>query len=191
MSQVFHCVRCFRCDSFQVQQVKKVNKWSCKMCGIKQSLLKEYGRGSGADCRRQVQKLNAMRGAKLEECNNGVQCEQTEEQVRPAQSSRWNKYLDSPEEAEPEDDLNQSMHLHSNNTSHSGIMKGNSDNRPTLPQSMKPLNYNQSLSFDCQAHGQSLRPTGASTDGDITSRPRPLLPVSMFESGEDFSSDIF
>uniref|UniRef100_A0A8C5IAX2 MRN complex-interacting protein N-terminal domain-containing protein n=1 Tax=Gouania willdenowi TaxID=441366 RepID=A0A8C5IAX2_GOUWI len=54
-------------------QVKKVNKWSCKMCGIKQSLLKEYGRGSGADCRRQVQKLNAMRGAKLEECNNGVQ----------------------------------------------------------------------------------------------------------------------
>uniref|UniRef100_A0A3Q1EWG0 MRN complex-interacting protein N-terminal domain-containing protein n=1 Tax=Acanthochromis polyacanthus TaxID=80966 RepID=A0A3Q1EWG0_9TELE len=42
-------------------------KWSCKLCGEKQSLLKEYGRGSGADCRRHVQKLNAMRGAMMED----------------------------------------------------------------------------------------------------------------------------
>uniref|UniRef100_A0A3B3YLB1 MRN complex-interacting protein N-terminal domain-containing protein n=1 Tax=Poecilia mexicana TaxID=48701 RepID=A0A3B3YLB1_9TELE len=47
--------------------VKKAKKWSCKLCGEKQSLLKEFGRGSGADCRRHVQKLNAMRGAKMEE----------------------------------------------------------------------------------------------------------------------------
>uniref|UniRef100_A0A3Q3GGY0 MRN complex-interacting protein N-terminal domain-containing protein n=1 Tax=Labrus bergylta TaxID=56723 RepID=A0A3Q3GGY0_9LABR len=44
-----------------------VNKWSCKLCGKKQTLLKEFGRGSGADCRRHVQKLNAMRGAVIEE----------------------------------------------------------------------------------------------------------------------------
>uniref|UniRef100_A0AAQ5YJE5 MRN complex-interacting protein N-terminal domain-containing protein n=1 Tax=Amphiprion ocellaris TaxID=80972 RepID=A0AAQ5YJE5_AMPOC len=43
-----------------VCQVKKVNRWSCKLCGEKQSLLKEYGRGSGADCRRHVQKLNLI-----------------------------------------------------------------------------------------------------------------------------------
>ncbi|MEQ2198716.1 hypothetical protein XENOCAPTIV_017136 [Xenoophorus captivus] len=67
MVQEFHVVRCFRCLSFQVQQVKKVKKWSCKLCGEKQSLLKEFGRGSGADCRRHVQKLNAMRGAMMED----------------------------------------------------------------------------------------------------------------------------
>ncbi|XP_047440603.1 MRN complex-interacting protein isoform X2 [Mugil cephalus] len=67
MAQEFHVVRCFSCQSFQVQQVKKVNRWSCKLCGEKQSLVKEYGRGSGADCRRHVQKLNAMRGAMMEE----------------------------------------------------------------------------------------------------------------------------
>uniref|UniRef100_A0A3P8QE71 MRN complex-interacting protein N-terminal domain-containing protein n=1 Tax=Astatotilapia calliptera TaxID=8154 RepID=A0A3P8QE71_ASTCA len=42
-------------------------KWSCKLCGEKQSLLKEFGRGNAADCRRHVQKLNAMRGAMMEE----------------------------------------------------------------------------------------------------------------------------
>uniref|UniRef100_A0A8C4DR63 MRN complex-interacting protein N-terminal domain-containing protein n=1 Tax=Dicentrarchus labrax TaxID=13489 RepID=A0A8C4DR63_DICLA len=47
--------------------VKKANRWSCKLCGEKQSLLKEFGRGSGADCRRHVQKLNAMRGVVMEE----------------------------------------------------------------------------------------------------------------------------
>uniref|UniRef100_A0A8C2Z0M5 MRN complex-interacting protein N-terminal domain-containing protein n=1 Tax=Cyclopterus lumpus TaxID=8103 RepID=A0A8C2Z0M5_CYCLU len=59
---IYTCARplCFVC------QVKKVNKWSCKLCGEKQSLLKEFGRGSGADCRRQVQKLNALRGAVME-----------------------------------------------------------------------------------------------------------------------------
>uniref|UniRef100_A0A3Q3KEY8 MRN complex-interacting protein N-terminal domain-containing protein n=1 Tax=Monopterus albus TaxID=43700 RepID=A0A3Q3KEY8_MONAL len=41
-------------------QVKKMNRWICKLCGEKQSL--EFGRGPGADCRRHVQKLNAMRG---------------------------------------------------------------------------------------------------------------------------------
>ncbi|KAM9849449.1 MRN complex-interacting protein isoform 3-T3 [Aulostomus maculatus] len=39
MSQVFHVVRCFACQSFQVQQVK-TKQWSCKLCGEKQSLLK-------------------------------------------------------------------------------------------------------------------------------------------------------
>uniref|UniRef100_A0A3Q4AMC8 MRN complex-interacting protein N-terminal domain-containing protein n=1 Tax=Mola mola TaxID=94237 RepID=A0A3Q4AMC8_MOLML len=50
-----------------VCQVKKASRWSCKLCGEKQSLLKEFGQGSAADCRRHVQKLNAMRGAMMEE----------------------------------------------------------------------------------------------------------------------------
>uniref|UniRef100_A0AAY5ER06 MRN complex-interacting protein N-terminal domain-containing protein n=1 Tax=Electrophorus electricus TaxID=8005 RepID=A0AAY5ER06_ELEEL len=46
--------------NFILLKVKKSKKWSCKMCGEKQSLIKEYGRGTGADCRRHVQKLNLL-----------------------------------------------------------------------------------------------------------------------------------
>uniref|UniRef100_A0A3B3TI78 MRN complex-interacting protein N-terminal domain-containing protein n=1 Tax=Poecilia latipinna TaxID=48699 RepID=A0A3B3TI78_9TELE len=52
---------------YQIQILYHISLQSCKLCGEKQSLLKEFGRGSGADCRRHVQKLNAMRGAKMEE----------------------------------------------------------------------------------------------------------------------------
>uniref|UniRef100_A0AAY4BQI9 MRN complex-interacting protein N-terminal domain-containing protein n=1 Tax=Denticeps clupeoides TaxID=299321 RepID=A0AAY4BQI9_9TELE len=40
MVQEFHVLRCFSCETFQVQQVKKSKKWSCKMCGEKQSAVK-------------------------------------------------------------------------------------------------------------------------------------------------------
>uniref|UniRef100_UPI0037E870C5 MRN complex-interacting protein isoform X2 n=1 Tax=Semicossyphus pulcher TaxID=241346 RepID=UPI0037E870C5 len=112
MVQEFHVLRCFSCQSFQVQQVKKANRWICKLCGEKQMLLKEFGRGSGADCRRHVQKLNAMRGAMMEEeeLNTWSQWKQEDEepeeehQVSQTQVSRWSKYLDKPEEAEPEEE---------------------------------------------------------------------------------------
>ncbi|XP_044060970.1 MRN complex-interacting protein isoform X2 [Siniperca chuatsi] len=131
MVQEFHVLQCFSCQSFQVQQVKKVNRWSCKLCGEKQSLLKEFGRGSAADCRRHVQKLNAVRGAMMEEQERNTwslwkqveadgedepeehdqvtqtqvtQTQVTQTQVTKTQVSRWSKYLDTPEEAEPEED---------------------------------------------------------------------------------------
>ncbi|CAL4059902.1 unnamed protein product, partial [Meganyctiphanes norvegica] len=62
MVQEFHVVCCFSCQTFQSQQVKKVNTFVCKLCGAKQSVRKEYGRGSGKDCRIHVQKLNDLRG---------------------------------------------------------------------------------------------------------------------------------
>ncbi|XP_039509688.1 MRN complex-interacting protein isoform X2 [Pimephales promelas] len=62
MVQEFHVLRCFSCQTFQVQQVKKSKRWVCKVCGEKQSLKKEFGRGAAVDCRRHVQKLNALRG---------------------------------------------------------------------------------------------------------------------------------
>ncbi|XP_047210376.1 MRN complex-interacting protein isoform X4 [Girardinichthys multiradiatus] len=107
MVQEFHVVRCFRCLSFQVQQ--------------------EFGRGSGADCRRHVQKLNAMRGAMMEDQEDNT-CEQveaeeeeetehTDDQVRPSQVSRWGKYLDTPQEEESKEEvLVGRNHLHGSNT---------------------------------------------------------------------------
>ena len=40
MPQVFRVVRCYNCGTFQVEQVKKSNKWKCKLCGEEQSLKK-------------------------------------------------------------------------------------------------------------------------------------------------------
>lgn len=60
MPQEFQVVRCYSCQKFQGQQVKKAKKWSCKVCGEKQSYAKIYGQGSGKDCRLHVQKLNAL-----------------------------------------------------------------------------------------------------------------------------------
>uniref|UniRef100_A0A3B1KK18 MRN complex interacting protein n=1 Tax=Astyanax mexicanus TaxID=7994 RepID=A0A3B1KK18_ASTMX len=88
MVQEFQVLRCFSCQTFQVQQVKKSKKWTCKMCGEKQSLIKEYGRGTGADCRRHVQKLNSLRGDLLEVENERAQDEEQ------ATESRWSKYVD-------------------------------------------------------------------------------------------------
>ncbi|XP_061541131.1 MRN complex-interacting protein isoform X2 [Phycodurus eques] len=116
MSQMFHVVKCFRCDCFQVQQVKKVKRWTCKVCGEKQSLLKEFAGGSGADCGRHVRRLNAGRGAASEEAAarslRKRQEEQTgsghrrhQQQVFPTQVSRWSKYVDPPEDEDNQDIL--------------------------------------------------------------------------------------
>ncbi|XP_021345616.1 uncharacterized protein DDB_G0290685-like isoform X2 [Mizuhopecten yessoensis] len=43
MPQEFQVLRCYQCSTFQVHQVKKAKKWSCKMCGEKQSVIKIGG----------------------------------------------------------------------------------------------------------------------------------------------------
>ncbi|XP_023568838.1 MRN complex-interacting protein isoform X2 [Octodon degus] len=55
-------LRCCSCRLFQAHQVKRSLKWTCKACGEKQSFLRDYGEGSGADCRHHVQKLNLLLG---------------------------------------------------------------------------------------------------------------------------------
>ena len=63
MPQQFQILRCFSCEMFQVQIVKKKNgKWQCKVCNIKQSIKYIYGKSfSAKECRVQVQKLNVKR----------------------------------------------------------------------------------------------------------------------------------
>lgn len=63
MPQELNVLRCYACKTFQVQIVKKVPKWQCKMCNEKQSVLKVYARGSGKDCRQYVQDLNMQQGS--------------------------------------------------------------------------------------------------------------------------------
>ncbi|XP_058852799.1 MRN complex-interacting protein isoform X1 [Acipenser ruthenus] len=113
MVQEFHVLRCFSCKTFQVHQVKKCKKWNCKICGEKQSIIKVYGQGSGADCRGHVQKLNMMQGEATQaaEINVCGQEDEFPEEILPqddclsinsqratdagAGISRWTKFLDN------------------------------------------------------------------------------------------------
>lgn len=132
MGQEFNVVRCFSCCVFQSHQVRKDKKFVCKMCGEKQSVRKEYGRGSGKDCRLHVQKLNTMRRsleegreaeleARLEEGYEAVMEGERVSHSLPhmageelteggaggsvggARVSKWTKYLSSDSDSEEED----------------------------------------------------------------------------------------
>lgn len=108
MAQQFQALRCCFCTTFQVQQVKKSKKWSCKLCTEKQSVLKVYGQGSGADCRKHVQRLNMLQGLKMQEmeattwpteegADSSQDCQPQTVSAESGQShaaSRWNVYLD-------------------------------------------------------------------------------------------------
>ncbi|XP_021069401.1 MRN complex-interacting protein [Mus pahari] len=109
-AQQSRVLRCCSCHIFQAHQVKKSLRWTCKACGEKQSFVRAYGEGSGADCRRHVQKLNLLQGQvselslrSVEEAVNASEEEnagpqQAEDGSQQALSkpleSRWLKYLD-------------------------------------------------------------------------------------------------
>ncbi|XP_072256685.1 MRN complex-interacting protein [Pyxicephalus adspersus] len=116
MVQEFHVLRCFSCHTFQVHQVKKSKKWACKLCGEKQSLIKVYGQGSGADCRHHVQKLNLLQGEveqaansnaglnSQNEENDSTQCSGTSQPHAEAPQSCWIKYLEEGGENSDEEE---------------------------------------------------------------------------------------
>eukprot|EP00049_Salpingoeca_infusionum_P014808 m.281524 g.281524 ORF g.281524 m.281524 type:complete len:370 (-) comp15752_c1_seq1:2100-3209(-) len=62
MVQVFLVLQCYKCNTFQGQQKKKTPKWTCRLCGEKQSTRKIFGSGTGKECRLRVQQLNLTRG---------------------------------------------------------------------------------------------------------------------------------
>ncbi|XP_062044553.1 MRN complex-interacting protein isoform X3 [Lepus europaeus] len=103
--QRFRVLRCYSCRLFQVHQLKKSLKWTCRACGEKQSFLRAYGEGSGADCRRHVQKLNLLQGQVSEmslrslggfrsASEEEIGGHQQAENVNPQGESRWLKFLD-------------------------------------------------------------------------------------------------
>ena len=60
---VFLVLRCFQCRHFQVIQRRKDRKWTCKLCGGRQSIIKVFASSERAkDCRLVVQELNMRRG---------------------------------------------------------------------------------------------------------------------------------
>ena len=108
MPQEFQVLKCFSCETFNTDIVKKNNtKWQCKLCGEKQSVKKVYFQSSSAqDCRQAVQTLNENRGSKDEQEEEFTEYDEFTEEASdsvlelneskivkiPGQVSRWHKY---------------------------------------------------------------------------------------------------
>ncbi|XP_064652007.1 MRN complex-interacting protein-like [Lineus longissimus] len=120
MPQIFHVLRCFSCSTFQVHQVKKSNRYNCKMCSVKQSVTKVFAQGSGVECRKVVQQLNMYQGEKEAEiAQSVVSCEAYPEAEKAeaafeqqdslehadhpetSQDSKWRKYDTEESPAQP------------------------------------------------------------------------------------------
>ncbi|KAK9813611.1 hypothetical protein WJX73_010551 [Symbiochloris irregularis] len=64
----YQAVRCYSCETFQVQQIKKVDKFNCSLCGEKQSVKLVYATNPKAsEVRAVVRQLNSERGKVAEE----------------------------------------------------------------------------------------------------------------------------
>jgi len=108
-------VRCYACQSFQAQQLRKTNDFVCKMCGSKQSVRKIYARSfKAADIRPIVQEYNMKRG-EIEEEEAKVKVKQVEQRANmrvehndtpaPITSNEWTQFLDEVSTALTSTDL--------------------------------------------------------------------------------------
>jgi hypothetical protein len=71
--QEFMAVKCCQCSAFQVQQVKQSNKFTCSLCGQKQSVQRMYARSNMArDIREVVQAYNSARSDADAEADQAV-----------------------------------------------------------------------------------------------------------------------
>jgi hypothetical protein len=61
MPQVFFALQCFQCSTFQVVQKTQQQKFTCKLCGAKQSIVRVFASGAAKECRAVVQQLNMAR----------------------------------------------------------------------------------------------------------------------------------
>ena len=59
MPQVFFALQCFQCSTFQVVQKTQQQKFTCKLCGAKQSIVRVFASGAAKECRAVVQQARA------------------------------------------------------------------------------------------------------------------------------------
>ena len=117
MPQVFFALQCFQCSTFQVVQKTQQQKFTCKLCGAKQSIVRVFASGAAKECRAVVQQLNMARAhSDPYEAASGppvppqpdhwdqhpqyvVQHEEHHPQYAPApppQQGRWDQFLAPP-----------------------------------------------------------------------------------------------
>ncbi|GAB4819479.1 hypothetical protein N2152v2_006525 [Parachlorella kessleri] len=87
--QEFMAVQCCQCSAFQVQQVKKVNKFACSMCSYKQSVQRVFAKSNQAkDIREVVQAYNGARSC-IEAESEQAALAGTCGQWQPAEEELW------------------------------------------------------------------------------------------------------
>ncbi|DBA86120.1 hypothetical protein WJX77_006607 [Trebouxia sp. C0004] len=90
----FICVQCFTCETFQVQQVKKTAKFTCRMCQAPQSVRKTYAVSTQAkDIRSVVVELNAKRCEAEQQFVPKPRANSRPGIVRPADQSQWSGFI--------------------------------------------------------------------------------------------------
>ena len=108
MTQEIVVLRCKECATFQTHISKKSIKFSCKLCGTKQSISRIYGKGTGAECRRTCQHLNSVldHEADSDDVDREVErCEDEQHQLKMQQlQSRQGQHSDSDEMLTPHAD---------------------------------------------------------------------------------------
>ena len=89
MPQVFYALQCFQCSTFQVVQKTQQEKFTCKLCSSKQSIVRVYGAGAAKDMRPIVQQLNMARAHDGQESTYGS----VSHAPVPPQPNRWDQHL--------------------------------------------------------------------------------------------------
>ncbi|KAG7218139.1 hypothetical protein INR49_020590 [Caranx melampygus] len=147
----------------------------------------EFGRGSGADCRRHVQKLNAMRGAMIEKQEHNMWslcCSSLMKKLVGPSTTTTSWSQSSPP--------SRSQSSPPSRTQSSPPSKKRAN--PCSPRTVPVSKWTQFLSSECQVQGGGLPVTlwsqpmnGATSLSNDVTRPRPPLPgSSLFETGEEF-----
>ncbi|XP_011402494.1 PREDICTED: UPF0544 protein C5orf45 homolog [Amphimedon queenslandica] len=199
MPQTFRVLQCYSCKTFQVQQVKKSNKWTCKLCNEKQSVIKVYDQGSAIDCRKQVQRLNMTRKEKddaiatcvqppegysdvysTESGDDSPQLAATERQ-RPAtilsgMNGRWALFAD-PKESESDQDEGEDEGRDTFTTS-----------RTEFEQICKKLRKEKSCVRSAQHRLTGFHPVSkrkpAGSDDSLKSSSTHSLPASLYQKSD-------
>ncbi|KAG8438969.1 hypothetical protein GDO86_005232 [Hymenochirus boettgeri] len=172
MVQEFQVLCCFSCQTFQVHQVKKSKKWSCKLCGEKQSLVKIYGQGSGVDCRQHVQKLNMLQGEIQQAADKTARYVQF---TMCHSDSKWGRVVSSSVTEGSQERF--SLPPYVQKTEHSSIplLQSNIEHKCKSVRTEKNLNTNMPQA----AHGERF----------ITSN-EPSLNQSLFSQQQDHSKNV-
>ncbi|KAJ8960787.1 hypothetical protein NQ318_020082 [Aromia moschata] len=110
MPQDFHVLQCYSCESFQVDIIKKVPKWCCKMCGEKQSVIKVFAKGNGRECRLCVQELNEARIKSEDLSVKRRDFEASVSRIKPENdagrvegASKWTQFLENEGSSDSDD----------------------------------------------------------------------------------------
>ncbi|XP_017127647.1 MRN complex-interacting protein [Drosophila elegans] len=153
MSQQIRVLQCIQCKMYQVDIVKKANKWECKICRQKQELLREFFRGSGPECRAKVQQLNLDRGMQEEQLEENLfltaqqQLEQKENSPQKQEitlpkktTNKWANYVDEntdkstaqPTKIQVEKHVDISLNFHTSKNKVSRSQKRPAENKPAV-----------------------------------------------------------